>query len=181
MEGALVTSDAMSCQKKIVGKITDAKADYTIGLKQNQSALYKNCEEYFQAFSAELPSVTTHEKGHGRIEKREYRLLSDVSWLEQAEEWRDLKGLGMVQSTVIEKDETRQFCRYFITSLTDIDEFADTVRKQWSIKNQLHWCLDVIFREDASKARKELNVLRKTALKLVSQLNMDVSAKKIDV
>ena len=183
VEDSIVTADAMSCQKKIVEKITDAKADYTIGLKQNQPALYKDCEEYFQAFSWELPYVTTQEKGHGRVEKREYRLLNDLSWLEQAEEWRGLKGIGMVKSTIVEKKENRQFTRYFITSLTDIDEFADVVRKHWSIENQLHWCLDVIFREDASRARKDnsplnLNILRKTALNLVSQAQYGRVSKK---
>lgn len=79
----------------------------------------------------------------------------------------------MVKSTVTEKSETRVFIRYFITSLTDPDEFADSVRKHWSIENQLHWCLDVIFREDASRTKKDnsplnLNVLRKFALKLAS-------------
>lgn len=71
MEGSIVTADAMSCQKKIVEKITDVKADYTIRLKQNQPALYKDCEEYFQTFSSELPSVTIQEKGHGRISKKD--------------------------------------------------------------------------------------------------------------
>ena len=80
----------------------------------------------------------------------------------------------MVKFSITEKGETRKFTRYFITSLTDIDEFAHSVRKHWSIENQLHWCLDVIFREDASRARKDhsplnLNVLRKIALNLVSQ------------
>lgn len=154
VEGCIVTADAMSCQKKIVEKIIHAGADYTIGLKQNQPALYKDCEDYFQAFSSELPSVTTQEKGHGRIEKREYRLIPDLSWLEQAGEWDGIKGLGMVSSTVGEKGETRRFIRYFITSLTDLHEFADSVRKHWSIENQLHWCLDVIFCEDASRAKK---------------------------
>lgn len=183
VEGAIVTADAMSCQKKIVEKITDVKADYTTRLKQNQPALYRECEEYFQTFSSELPSVSTQEKGHGRIEKREYRLLSDLSWLEQAGEWCGLKGLGMVKSTVVEKNETRKFTRYFITSLTEVHEFADSVRKHWSIENQLHWCLDVIFREDASRARKDnsplnLNILQKTALNLVSQVQYGRISKK---
>ena len=86
VKGDIVTADAMSCQKKIVEKIIDKKVDYTIGLKQNQPALYKDTEDYFKAFSADIPSKTTIEKGHGRIEKRKYQLLTDLSWLEQKNE-----------------------------------------------------------------------------------------------
>lgn len=89
----------------------------------------------------------------------------------------------MVKSTVVEKNETRKFTRYFITSLTEVHEFADSVRKHWSIENQLHWCLDVIFREDASRAGKDnsplnLNILQKTALNLVSQVQYGRISKK---
>lgn len=124
-----------------------------------------------------------NEKGHGRIEKQEYRLLTDISWLEQREEWCGLKALGMAKSTVTENDESREYTRYFITSLTDTSEFADSVRKHWSIENQLHWCLDVIYREDASRARKDnsplnFNVLRKTALTLVTQAQYGRISKK---
>lgn len=90
MKGDIVTADAMSCRKKIVEKIIDKKADYTIGLKQNQPALYNNAEDYFKEFSADIPSKTTIEKGHGRIEKRKYQLLTDLSWLEQKDEWNGL-------------------------------------------------------------------------------------------
>ena len=185
VEGAVVTADAMSCQKKIVEKITKKGADYIIGLKQNQPALYRDVEDYFNEFQSELPVKTTYDKGHGRIEKREYRLLTELSWLEQKDEWIGLKSLGMVRSTVTEKDKTTEFTRYFISSLTDISEFADSARKHWSIENQLHWCLDVIFREDASRARKDksplnMNVLRKIALNLVSQSQYGrISKKKI--
>ena len=174
IKGDIVTADAMSCQKKIVEKIIKKKADYIIGLKQNQPALYEDTEDYFDEFSSDIPVKTTLDKGHGRIEKREYRLLTELSWLEQKDEWIGLKGLGCVKSTVNEKGETREFTRYFITSLTDLDEFADSVRKHWAIENNLHWCLDVIFKEDASRARKDnsplvLNIMRKIALNLVSQ------------
>lgn len=183
VKGEIVTADAMSCQKKIVQKIAEKKADYTIGLKQNQLALYQDTEDYFHEFGEEIPSKITHDNDHGRIEKREYRLLTDISWLEQKEEWRGLKALGMVKSTVTEKGETREFKRYFISSLTDIEEFAYSVRKHWAIENQLHWCLDVIFREDASRARKDhsplnLNVLRKVALNLISQAQYGRVSKK---
>ena len=183
VKGSIVTADAMSCQKKIVETITEKKADYAIGLKQNQPALYKDTEDYFNEYYKEIPSTNTLDKGHGRIEKREYRLLTDLSWLEQRSEWIGLKALGSVKSTITEKGETHEFTRYFITSLTDLNEFSYSVRKHWSIENQLHWCLDVIFREDASRARKDnsplnLNVLRKTALNLVSQAQYKRISKK---
>ena len=183
VKGDIVTADAMSCQKKIAEKIIDKKADYTIGLKQNQPTLYKDAEDYFKEFSVNIPSKTTIEKGHGRIEKREYQLLTDLSWLEQKDVWKGLNALGSARSTITENGETRKFTRYFITSLTDLEAFADSVRKHWSIENQLHWCLDVIFREDASRARKNnsplnLNVLRKIALNLVSQAQYKRISKK---
>ncbi len=135
MKGDIITADAMSCQKKIVEKIIEKKADYTIGLKQNQPALYKDIEDYFNEFSADIPSKTTLDKGHGRIEKREYRLLTNLSWLGQKNEWKGLNALGCARSTITENGEVREFTRYFITSLTDLDEFADSVRKHWSIEN----------------------------------------------
>lgn len=106
-----------------------------------------------------------------------------MSWLEQKAEWASLNGLGCVKSFVTESEETHEFTRYFITSLTGINEFADAVIKHWSIENQLHWCLDVIFHEDASRARKDnsplnLNVLCKTALNFVSQAQCKRISKK---
>ena len=110
-------------------------------------------------------------------------MLTDISLLEQKQEWNGLNALGMVRSTVTEGDETRVFTRYFITSLIDLNEFSCAARKHWSIENQLHWCLDVIFREDASRARKDnsplnMNVMRKTALSLVSQAQYGRISKK---
>lgn len=94
--------------------------------------------------------------------------------MEQKEEWAGLNAIGMVKSKVIEGEKESEFTRYFITSLTDVKEFAYAVRKHWSIENQLHWCLDVILHEDAARARKDnsplnMNVLRKTALSLLNQ------------
>ena len=89
----------------------------------------------------------------------------------------------MVHSKIIEGEGESEFTRYFITSLTDISEFAYAVRKHWSIENQLHWCLDVIFREDAARARKDnsplnLNILRKSALSLLNQAKYGRLSKK---
>ena len=176
IEGAIVTADAMSCQTKIASKITEKQADYVIGLRGNQSTLRKDVELYFQSFQSECPHTKTLEKGHGRIETRDYALETELDWLPQRADWANLNAVGMVQSTVEEKGKIHIERRFFITSLTTVEEFARAVRAHWSIENQLHWCLDVIFREDASRAKKDLsplnmNVLRKTALPLLQAAN----------
>lgn len=183
IDNAIITADSMSCQKKIVEKIIGAGADYCIALKGNQPTLCKDVEDYFHEYAKEASACKTTEKGHGRIELREYYFSDDIGWLEQRNEWNGLQGIGMVKSKVIEGEEESEFTRYFITSLTDVDEFAYAVRKHWSIENQLHWCLDVIFREDAARARKEMsplnmNVLRKTALSLLNQAKYGRLSKK---
>ena len=90
----------------------------------------------------------------------------------------------MVRSETESGGNVTSDTRYFITSLTSIDEFSDAVRKHWSIENQLHWNLDIIFREDASRARKDnsplnMNVLRKTALFLAKAKTGRWSKKKM--
>lgn len=178
IKGSIITADAMSCQKEIVRKIRDKKAEYVIALKQNQPALRSDADLYFQTSTDKLPSVSTTEKAHGRIESRTYQLLTDVTWLSDKGQWTDLKAIGMVKSKRIIQGEESYECRYYITSLTAVEQFAYAVRKHWSIENQLHWCLDVIFRKDAARARKDLsplnlNVLRKVALALCRNAEFD--------
>ena len=177
IEGSIVTADAMSCQKDISKKITEKSADYVIGLKGNQETLHDDVELYFKDFSQDCEQTATKEKGHGRIEKREYFLETNIGWLTQKPDWTNLNGIGMVKSTVEEKGIVRQESRFFITSLTNVADFAYAVRNHWSIENQLHWCLDVVFREDSARAKKDnsplnMNVLRKTALSLLKQSEM---------
>ncbi|MCM1059430.1 MAG: ISAs1 family transposase [Eubacterium sp.] len=176
VETAIITADAMSCQKNIVSKIVDSKADYAIALKENQPKLHKNVIKHFEKIDfTKLQFAETFDNGHGRCEHREYYLETDLKWLDKADEWRNLKSIGIAKSTVTVNDKTSEFTRYFITSLTDVNEFAYAIRKHWSIENQLHWCLDVIFREDASRARKDnsplnLNIFRKVALTLIKNI-----------
>ena len=105
------------------------------------------------------------------------RLETEIDWLWQKPDWTDFKAIGAVRSCVTKKGVEHQETRYYITSLTDVNKFAHSVRKHWSIENQLHWMLDVVFHEDASRARKgnsplNLNVLRKTALSILKPLNL---------
>lgn len=178
VQGSTVTADAMSCQKSIAAKIIEKGADYVLAVKMNQRMLHEDIKLYFENEKF-AERVQTLEKDHGRIEKREYYLETDISWLIERKEWAGINSIGMVRSSVTstKTGEFTQETRYFITSLTDISEFADSVRKHWSIESQLHWQLDVSFREDASRARKDnsplnLNILRKKALTLLNSANL---------
>ena len=120
------------------------------------------------------------------LRPEEYVLCNNIEWIEKADYWKGLKGIGMVKSTIYHtksKKETTE-TRYYITSLTTLTGFADTVRKHWCIENQLHWNLDVIFREDACLAKKDnspknLNIIRKIAMRLLNAARSGRETKKL--
>ncbi len=159
--GCIVTADAMSCQKEIAKTIEQKGADYALALKENQALLYQEAKEYFQSALREpqnypaIQKIETIDKGHGRIEKRSYYLSGEIDWYADREKWAGLAGIGMVRSRVEINEKISEECRYFITSLTDIASFSQAVRKHWGIENSLHWCLDMTFREDYSRIRKD--------------------------
>lgn len=174
--GSIVTADAGNCQKAIAAKIIEEDADYVLGLKGNHKTLHTAVEEHFlyNPESADCAVKYIEEVNGSRLEKREYWLESDINWLKTRDEWSGLASVGMVKSVVERSGKVSFQIRYFITSLTDIDEFAYAVRKHWSIENQLHWCLDVIWREDKAKAGKDnaamnMNILEKHALHLIDK------------
>lgn len=175
IKGSKITIDAMGCQKQITAKICQKRADYVLGLKGNQTSLLSDVKLYFET---EVPPYKnrTLEKDHDRIEERVYYLEKKIDWLSQRKDWANLQGIGMVRTsiTTLKTSEFTQECRYFITSLTNVRQFADAARKHWSIESQLHWQLDVSFGEDAARARKDnsplnMNILRKQSLSLLNQ------------
>jgi len=181
LKGCIVTIDAMGCQKDIAKQITEAKADYVFGLKGNQSSLHDDVKLYFENEKIEQ-KVLTREKGHGRIETRAYFFETDIDWLHQKPAWVGLNGIGMVKSSVWEKDILREETRYFITSLTDVKTFSEAVRGHWGIENSLHWVLDVAFNEDKSRIRKDNSsenfaVIRHIALNLLKEDDAKMSIK----
>jgi predicted transposase YbfD/YdcC len=176
--GSTVTIDAMGCQKDIAAKIVEKGADYVLTLKANHENLLEDVAFYFDSEPAAL-RCRKLEKDHGRIEKRSYRLETEIDWLTQKSEWAALEGIGVVETAVISQatGEITRDRRFFLTTLTDIEAFAAAVRAHWSIESQLHWQLDVTFREDDCRARRDnaplnLNILRKEALRLLSHANM---------
>jgi len=177
VSGAIVTTDSIGCYEKTAEAIIAGKADYVIGLKKNQETLHNSVENHFNSGVRVYDKEQTVESGHGRIEVRTYYLETELSWLE-GYNWAGLRGVGMVTSCTLKNGkESAVSVRYYITSLDDVEEFAYAVRKHWGIENNLHWCLDVIFREDSCKVQNHnaalnLNILRKTALQIVNEADL---------
>ena len=188
LEGAIVTLDAMGCQTKIVNQVVNQKADYLISLKKNQSGLYKRVNDLFQLtlsqdkINSKSSDYSVSESGHGRTEKRHYHVLNNVSEIvDKKQKWSNLSSVVRVEySRQLKNGTTKLESRYFITSLSQgAEELVEYIRGHWSIENQLHWVLDVDFKEDDSRIRKDnapenLAVIRHIALNL---LNQDKSSK----
>jgi predicted transposase YbfD/YdcC len=178
LKDCIVTIDAMGCQKDIAKKITEQEADYVFSLKGNQTSLHEDVRLYFEAAKQEphlydgVSSYVTKEKGHGRIERREYSLETRIDWLTQKAEWENMKAIGKVHSKVEVSGKIAEETRYFITSLTYVKDFANAARSHWGVENSLHWCLDVVFHEDACRTRKDnsaenFSVIRRIALNIL--------------
>lgn len=161
LRGCLVTIDAMGCQRDIAQKIVDADADYLLAVKGNQGILAEDVEQEFKHAQADGFAHMHHwyretiDKGHGRIEKRQYWYTRDVQGLGALERWPNLNGMVMCRATRTEQGETSVEDRYFITSAAHegVAKIADAVRAHWRIENGLHWVLDVAFGEDQSRIR----------------------------
>ncbi len=186
IEGAIVTADAMSCQREIAKVVTERKADYVIGLKENQPMLHKEAVQCFQevmqspSLYVQPKQIITHDKGHGRIETRTYDLLTEEDFPSLFPQWQNLHGFGMMRTKVISANGTAEETHYYITSLTDAAQFAKAVRRHWGVENSLHWCLDVTFDEDHSRIRKDhaaenFAVIRHIALSALKQMDDKLS------
>ena len=176
-EGDIVTIDAIGCQKKIVSKIKEQKADYVIALKKNQQTLWNEVDNYFcQACEAPLESACQQERyeelGRGRHDLHKVWVTQEIDWLPQKDSWSGLKSLVMVKRFWKEGSKEKNETRYYISSLTGTAErLSNLIRRHWSIENEYHWHLDVTFGEDASsiggKANENLRVARNVALSLL--------------
>jgi predicted transposase YbfD/YdcC len=171
--GAIVSIDAMGCQKAIAQTIIDAKADYVLALKDNHKGLCEDVSLWLDTETAagRLPLHETVDKDHGRLEIRRYGLSAQIDWLEQKPDWKGLAAVGRVESTRIIGDKTSVEIRYYLCSFTDLERFAQSVRQHWCIENRQHWVLDVQFGEDGNRARKDhspenLALIRRMALNL---------------
>jgi predicted transposase YbfD/YdcC len=178
IRGAVVTIDAAGCQKNIASQIHTQKADYVLSLRDNHPTFHDEVLTYFESekTTAAVHSHETFDGGeHGRSETRRVYSTSDVGWFSEKNLWPGLKSFILVDSKRELSDGTIE-CdkRTYISSLdgSTPEALGQFVRRHWSVENQLHWMLDVAFREDECKVRKDhgprnLSLLRKLALMLV--------------
>jgi predicted transposase YbfD/YdcC len=179
ISGCLVTIDAMGCQTEIARQIVEGNADYALHVKDNQPTLREGIERHFDEHVQDDFSRTpvrrhcTEEKGHGRVEIRQYFICPVPDDLPDRQRWPKLKALGMVFSQTQRDGKDCQEWRYYILSkYLSGRRFAEAVRGHWGIENHLHWQLDVTFREDHCRIRKRhadanFSILRRTALSLL--------------
>lgn len=186
--GATVTIDAMGCQTEIAKTIIEGGGDYLLAVKDNQPTLHADLQATFAEASDERqrtvdeqprPELEVHEevdKGHGRVETRTVRLCRDLAWLTSAESWAGLSFVIQVirERTDLSTGKTSRVAAFYIGS----DESATAAsagaaaRRHWGIENQLHWVLDLAFREDEARHRakntaQNMTTLRHFALNIV--------------
>lgn len=180
IKGCIITADALNCQKAIAAKAREKGADYVLAMKGNHPEAYDEIKRYLDAYSKEMPSdfEMPLEKGHGRLEKRKFWISSDIGWFESKGEWSGLKSICMVEAAreVIKTGEIVSTRRYYISSLCadEAGKVAEAIRRHWGIENEFHWCLDMVFDEDKSRARtrnaaKNLGMMRGVAMNLLKR------------
>jgi len=183
---AVVSIDAIGCQKAIAKKILSKKGMYFLALKMNQKETYQRVTDAFRLHEPKLVDVTT-DKGHGRQEERKCSIIHVDSLPpdERPHGWEGLQTLVRIQSTRTINGEVQQETRYYLSSerLTNPCYYNMVARGHWGVENELHWHLDVTFKEDACRARKanapmNLNILRKIALQRINLKPDKLSKKK---
>jgi len=161
LKGCIVTIDAMGCQRAIAEQIIDQEGDYVLGLKGNQGTLHEAVEDFFTIAESHQFTGVAHDyveeidKDHGRFEIRRYWITEDLRTLPDTGNWKGLRSIGMVERECLQGDTRSVERRYFINSISaQAKPFAHAVRGHWGVENPLHWRLDVVLGDDASRIRK---------------------------
>jgi predicted transposase YbfD/YdcC len=155
LKGCTVTADALHCHPAMAQAVLDAKADYALGLKANNGPLYAEAERAFARASDDVPSQATEEKAHGRIERRRASVVPAPATARAL--LPGLKAFGRIEAERTMASGKRETATRYIALSRKLspETMGQVVRAHWSIENQLHWVLDVVFDEDAARTRKD--------------------------
>ena len=198
LHGCIVTIDAMGCQREIAQQITDDGADYVLAVKENQGRLHANIRVLFEGAEAlgfdgtPYDHAQTVDKGHGRVERRECWVITErdcLEYLDPQRQWPQLKAAVRVAGHRQTTTGATSQPRYYISSLAgSAEQLLAAVSSHWSIENSLHWTLDVTFREDQCRVRKDhaphnMNVLRQIGHNLLKNertLKVGIQGKRLN-
>jgi len=187
ISGALVSIDAMGCQKEIAQQIVDKKGDYLLAVKDNQHRLFEDlqclADQAMEKDYAGLSMFMTNEKGHGRVEMRSCFVIEELESIRDLALWPKLKSVVCVVSQREVKGKTSDEIRFYISSRqASAKDFLNAVRTHWSIENPCHWVLDVAFREDDHRLREghapeNMSLVRKIALAMLKKAKAKIGIK----
>jgi predicted transposase YbfD/YdcC len=185
LEGAVVTVDALNCQRGIAQQIIGQKGDYVMALKGNQGTLHDDVRTFLDDPATTLSAgASTVDGDHGRIETRTAMLSADVAWLQERHQWPGLAAVGKVARVREAAGKTtRETVYYLLSAAMTPERFGAAARSHWGVENRLHWCLDVGMNEDQMRNRmghgpENLAVLRHMALNLVRKEKSKGSLRK---
>jgi predicted transposase YbfD/YdcC len=184
VKNAVVSLDAMHCQKDTAAAIRKGGGDYLLAVKQNQKSLHEDVKLFFDDAIEQGDEALSHARAepdntHGRLDERQAWASGEVGWLRRRHAgWKDLRGLVCVEGRRLDfkSGQTSTERRYYLTSLDPRNVGAERLlalaRGHWGVENRLHWCLDVCFGDDASRVRKDhgprnLAVIRRQVLNLL--------------
>ena len=180
VRGSVVTADALNTQKEIAAKVIDKGGDFCLALKGNHRALHEEVRLYVESglregFGEKVTCCGEQDYGHGRSELRETWLIEtrELPWLD-TKDWRGLRSIVASRSTRRVGEEESTELRLYLSSLTDVDQAAASIRAHWQVENSLHWVLDVDFGEDDCRARaghaaENFALVRKIALNMLKK------------
>jgi predicted transposase YbfD/YdcC len=171
LKGAIVTTDALNCQRAVAQQIVDQGGDYALALKGNQATLHDDVRLFLDDPACKVSTTEpTVEADHGRIETRTAMVSSDIDWLQKHHQWPGLAAIGKVVRIREAPDKTSTETAYYLLSKAlSAERFNEVVRQHWGIENRLHWRLDVVMNEDQDRTRlgngpHNLAVLRHMAI-----------------